>query len=135
MGKKNLNTLAITMITLMVIASCGTTARVANDPYLGEGRGESAVSKDIAREKAYSNAVADITRKFNREVSENARQDYESTENGKSKPQESLSFNSHLAQTSEARLGDVVIKKEKVYRQGKKWICEMLVAVSPDNIE
>lgn len=118
----------------LVINSCGNSSKIANDPYLGEGHGES-INIDIAREKAYSKAVADIARKFNRSVRENAEQDYASEDRSKGKTQESLSFRSHLAEHSTAQLGDVVIKKERRWKVGKKWHSEIIVAISPDNIE
>ncbi len=131
---KKLFTLIFVIMTVVAVSGCGSSSKIANDPYAGQGHGES-FSKDIAREKAYNEAVGEITRKYNREVTESSQRVYDSSDKTKGKTSETLNYKSVLNERSEARLGDIVIKKENTYRVGKKWLSDMIVVISPDNIE
>ena len=128
-------TVIITLaITAIAICGCGTSFKLANDPYAGHGHGES-FSKNIAREKAYNEAVAEIARKYNVEVVESTGRCYESDDRTKGRTEETLAYKSVVSERSEARLGDVVIRKEKTVKMGKRWISDMIVAIDADNIE
>lgn len=118
-----------------LITSCGISSKVTNDPYTGKGYGESVKSENYAHNIAFDNAVADIARKYNRSVSENTVQNYTNDDSGRGRATESLVYNSNLNEKSRAVLGDVVIVKEKLRKKGRKWICDITVAVAPGNIE
>lgn len=131
---KKIFTFIFTVMVFFAVNGCGSSSKIANDPYAGQGHGES-ISRDIAREKAYSEAVGEIARKYNREVKESVQREYDSNDRTKGTTSEVLDYRSVLNERSEARLGDIVVKKENTYRVGKKWICDVIVVISPDNIE
>lgn len=125
----------LSVMALLSASGCGHSSKIANDPYSGEGYGESIVSKDIAREKAFNSAVSEITRKYNIVITEESQQLYSSSDSTKGVSNEHLSFNSSTKARSEARLNDVIIKNERIRKVGKKWTCQIRVELSPINIE
>ena len=119
----------------MAINSCGTSEKaVTNDPFSAEARGES-IDKDEARANAYHNAVAAITRKYNIEVDEVSVQTYSNDQRSRGRAVEEINRDRRTTAHSEANLYDVVIVKERIRRSGRGWVCEMTVAVAPENIE
>ena len=119
----------------LTISSCGTADKaVTNDPFTAEARGES-IDKDEARANAYHNAVATITRKYNIEVNEVSVQTYSNDQRNRGRASEEITRDRRTTARSEANLYDVVVRKERMRHIGNKWICEMTVAVAPENIE
>ena len=120
-----------------MINSCGTAGKISNDPYRGEGHGFSAVSngKDIAREKAFIEACAEITRKSGVEISEDAKRLYNSNESAKGKAKELLSYGSTVNSKANAVISDIVVVKEKVYRKNGGWNCDVVLKVDDTNVE
>lgn len=131
---KKLFTIIFIVMAVIVINGCGSSSKFANDPFVGQGHGE-AITKNVAREKAYNEAVAEISRKYNVEVNENSQRMYSSNDRTKGKTSEALDYKSVVNTRTQARLGDVVIKRERTRRFGKKWFSDMTVVISPDNIE
>ena len=132
---KNYHFVLFAVTALLTFGGCGHSSKIANAPYSGEGYGESIISKDVAREKAYNNAVAEITRKYNIEITEESQQLYSSNDSTKGDSHEQLSFNNSTKAKSEARLNDVVIKNERIRKMGKKWTCQIRVELSPTNVK
>ena len=122
------------LIAVIALAACGTPSNIANDPYQGEGEGRS-FYKNIAYNKAYDNAVADIAKKFNRDVDDSTAQLYSSEERGRGKAKEALTYSDRLVETSQASLGDIVVVKKRFKKNGSEWVCNVVVKVSPDNIQ
>lgn len=131
---KKIFTLIAFAFIVMAVSGCGVSKQITNDPYTGEGYAE-AMDRNIAREKAYANAVADITRKYDVTVTEDAQQRYTSDERKKGKATESMSFASVVKTHSNARMGNVVVTKEKTRETRKGWTSKITVAIEPDNIE
>ena len=119
----------------LIIGSCGTADKaITNDPFAAEARGES-MDKDEARANAYHNAVAAITRKYNIDVNEVSVQTYSNDQRNRGRAVEEITRDRRTTARSEANLYDVVITKERIRKIGTKWICDMTVAVAPENIE
>lgn len=131
--KKLISLIAVAIVAI-IINCCGVMSTAVTEYYVGKGKGESAI-ENMAREKAYVNAVADITRHVGRQITENAEQTYSSLEKGGGRSVESLQYGSTIVQNSAAHLGEIVIVKEVLrYRRGR-YICEMTVRVNSANIE
>lgn len=125
--------IVLIIVSMIIVSSCGASNKVSNNPYTGEGYGES-FDKNIAHDKAYTNAIADVCRKYNIVVNEVAKQAYHSTNTGKGKAQENLAYNSNTYVESEVNATDVVEKVKYTYK-GKVWGCTVVVSVSPDNLQ
>lgn len=123
----------------IMIVSCGTTSKFANDPFTGEGYGTSAISNEngivIAKERAFNEACAEIARKCGIEVSENAKRTYNSNDNGKGKAKDLLSYGSIVSAKSDAVINDIVIVKEKIRKKNGGWTCHTIVKVDAANVE
>lgn len=123
----------------VLISACGTTSKFSNDPFTGEGYGTSTISNEngivIAKERAFNEACAEITRKYGVEVSENAHRTYNSNDNGKGKAKDLLSYGSVVSTKSDAVITDVVVVKEKIRRKNGGWTCHTVVKVDAANVE
>ena len=124
----------IIAFSMIVAASCGVASKYSNDPFKGEGYAES-MNENIAKEKAYQNAVAEVTRKYNVHMTERAHQTYASNETGKGKMNESVNYNSSFKSHSDATLTDVKVVKETTKKVGGLFRIRIVVAVEPENIE
>ena len=132
---KKIFTILSIAFAIILINSCGTAEKaVTNDPYSAEARGES-IDKDEARANAYQNAVATITRKYNIEVNEVSVQTYSNDQRSRGRASEEITRDRRTTAHSDTNLYDVVIVKERIKRNGRGWVCEMTVAVAPENIE
>lgn len=123
----------------IMIMSCGTASKFANDPFTGEGYGTSTISNEngivIAKERAFNEACAEIARKCGVEVSENAKRTYNSNDNGKGKAKDLLSYGSIVSAKSDAVINDIVIVKEKIRKKNGGWTCHTIVKVDAANVE
>lgn len=127
-------------IAIVVLAvSCAATLNLSNDPFVGEGHGASEIPNEngiaIAKERAYSEACADIARKCGAEVSDNTNRTYSSTSNGKGKAKDMLSYGSTVSTKSRAVINDIVVVKEKIRKKNGGWACYTVVKVVAANVE
>lgn len=124
------------LFAFVLMMACGTSRYGSTELYyIAEGYGESNVSKDIAYDKAYHNALSKVSRKFSVKNENEDTRIYASTNTGSGKGLENLSYGETTKTNSHMSAHDIKVHRVRYRKNGNTKECHIVLWIPKENVE